>query len=155
LQPYVPVAAPTDPLILQLSVPYVEVKVNDLLEFDVRANRRCELQILYVEETKTVEELPPEVLGPAFLEAGETRRIPYPGSGMQLRFDTPGKGETMVAFCREGGLGDKRITGQGAVDYAKDRFQPLSRGLVIERTDTVARDNGQSATNVVTFNVQP
>ena len=155
LQPYVPVVAPDDPLILQLSVPYVEVKVNDLLEFDVTANRRCELQILYVEETKTVEELPPEVLGPTFLDAGETRRIPYPGSGMQLRFDTPGKGETMVAFCREGGLGDKRISGQGAVAYANERFQPLSRGLVIERTETVARDNGQSATNVVTFNVRP
>lgn len=148
-----PPAAPTDPLRLELSVPVVNVRVNDLLQFDVRANRRCELQVLYVEETKTVEELPPEVLGPAFLEAGETRRIPYPGSGFQLRFDTPGQGETMVAFCREGGLGDKRISGQGAVDYAKTRFQPLSRGLVIERTQTVAEDSGLSATNVVTFNV--
>jgi hypothetical protein len=58
-----------------------------------------------------------------------------------------------VAFCREGGLGDKRISGQGAIDYANERFQPLSRGLVIERTQTVAKDNGQSATNAVTFNV--
>ncbi len=153
LPPYQPPVKAADPLILELWVPKVEVKVNDLLEFDVRANRKCELQVLYVEETKTVEELPPEVLGPVFLEAGETRRIPFPGSGLQLRFDTPGKGETMVAFCREGGLGDKRISGQGAVDYAKERFQPLSRGLVIERTDQVAKDNGQSATNAVTFNV--
>jgi mono/diheme cytochrome c family protein len=148
-----PPAKPADPLVLELSVPYVNVKVNDLLEFDVKANRKCELQVLYVEETKTVEELPPEVLGPAFLEPGETRRIPYPGSGFQLRFDTTGQGETMVAFCREGGLGDKRITGQGAVDYAAERYQPLSRGLVIERTQTVAQDNGNSATNAVTFNV--
>jgi Domain of unknown function (DUF4384) len=129
------------------------VHVNDLLEFDVRANRACELQVLYVEETKTVEELPPEVIGPAYLQPGETRRIPYPGSGYQLRFDTPGQGETMVAYCREGGLGDTRITGQQAVDYAADRFQPLSRGLVIERTEQVARDNGISAANAVTFNV--
>ncbi len=153
LQPYTPPVAISDPLVLELSVPYVEVHVNDLLQFDVKANRRCELQVLYVEETKTVEEMPPEVLGPAFLEAGETRRIPYPGSEYQLRFDTPGKGETMVAFCREGGLGDKRISGQGAIDYANERYQPLSRGLVIERTQTVAKDNGQSATNAVTFNV--
>ncbi|MGV8949488.1 MAG: c-type cytochrome [Cypionkella sp.] len=153
LQPYVAPEYPSDPLVLELSVPYVEVHVNDLLQFDVKANRRCELQVLYVEETKTVEELPPEVLGPAYLEAGETRRIPVAGSGFQLRFDTPGRGETMVAFCREGGLAEKRISAQGAIDYANDRFQPLSRGLVIERTQTVAQDNGQSATNAVTFNV--
>lgn len=144
-----------DPLILELSVPYVEVRVDDLLEFDVRANRACELQVLYVEETKTVEELPPEVIGPAFLEPGETRRIPYPGSGFQLRFDTTGKGETMVAYCREGGLGSARISGQQAVDYANDHFQPLSRGLVIERSVQVEKDNGASATNAVTFNVAP
>ncbi len=155
LQAYVAPVDNADPLILELSVPYVEVKVNDLLEFDVKANRACELQVLYVEETKTVEELPPEVLGPAFLEAGETRRIPYPGSGFQLRFDTTGKGETMVAYCREGGLGDTRISGEAAVAYAKGRFQPLSRGLVIERTEQVAKDGGLSATNAVTFNVAP
>lgn len=153
LQAYQPPVGNDDPLVLELSVPYVEVRVNDLLEFDVRANRACELQVLYVEETKTVEELPPEVIGPAYLEPGETRRIPFPGSGYQLRFDTAGQGETMVAYCREGGLGDTRITGQQAVDYAAGRFQPLSRGLVIERTEQVARDNGISATNAVTFNV--
>ncbi len=144
-----------DPLILELSVPNVEVRVNDLLEFDVRANRACELQVLYVEETKTVEELPPEVIGPAFLEPGETRRIPYPGSGFQLRFDTTGRGETMVAYCREGGLGNARISGQQAMDYATDHFQPLSRGLVIERIAQVEADGGTSATNAVTFNVAP
>jgi len=144
-----------NPLILELSVPYVEVRVDDLLEFDIRANRACELQVLYVEETKTVEELPPEVIGPAFLEPGEIRRIPYPGSGFQLRFDTTGRGETMVAYCREGGLGDARISGQQAMDYASEHFQPLSRGLVIERSAQVARDNGASATNAVTFNVAP
>jgi mono/diheme cytochrome c family protein len=153
LPAYAPAADIADPLILELSVPYVEVHVNDLLEFDVRANRACELQVLYVEETKSVEELPPEVIGPTYLEPGETRRIPYPGSGYQLRFDTTGQGETMVAYCREGGLGDTRITGEQAVKYAADRFQPLSRGLVIERTEQVARDNGASATNAVTFNV--
>ncbi|MCF8484819.1 MAG: c-type cytochrome [Rhodobacteraceae bacterium] len=152
---YAPPQKAYDPLVLELSVPVVNVYVNDLLEFDVRANRRCELQVLYVEETKTVEELPPEVIGPAFLEPGELRRIPYPGSGFRLRFDTPGKGETMLAYCREGGLGDTRLTGQGAMDYAREHFQPLSRGLIIERTEQVAEDNGQSATNSVTFNVSP
>jgi len=155
LTAYQPPVENHDPLILELSVPYVDVHVNDLLEFDVRANRACELQVLYVEETKNVEEMPPEVIGPAYLQPGETRRIPYTGSGFQLRFDTPGKGETMVAYCREGGLGDTRISGAQAVDYANKRFQPLSRGLVIERTEQVAKDNGVSATNAVTFNVAP
>ncbi|WP_181705479.1 c-type cytochrome [Chthonobacter rhizosphaerae] len=155
LAPFNPVVKPADALQLQLSVPRVNVKVNDLLQFDVKATKRCELQVLYVEETRVVEDLPTEVIGPAFLEAGETRRIPFPGSGFQLRFDTPGRGETMVAFCREGGLGTKRITGAAAMAFAKERFQPLSRGIVIERTQQVAADNGLSATNVITFDVAP
>ena len=153
VEAYVPPKVVKDPLHLSLAVPYVNVKVNDLLEFDISANKRCELQVLYVEETKNVEELPPEVLGPAFLEAGEVRRIPYPGSGFQLRFDTPGKGETMIAFCRAGGLGNKRIDAGYALNYAKEHFQPLSRGIVIERTKEVAKDEGQSAVHAVTFQV--
>ena len=148
-----PPAKKADALELYLTVPNVNVHVNDLLEFDITANHRCELQVFYVEETETIEVLPQEVLGPKFLEAGERRRIPYPGSGLRLRFDTPGKGETMVAFCREGGLGEARIDGEYALNYAKEHYQPLSRGLVIERFKEVEKDLGGSAVHAVTFQV--
>ena len=142
-----------DRLTLALHVPKTEVYVNDLLEFTVKANKKCELQIFYVEESKNIEELPGQILGPRFLEAGEERRIPYEGSGLQIRLDEPGKGETMLAFCREGGLGDYGMTAEGALDYAKKHFQPLTRGIAIEAATKVAEDEGQSATNHVTFNV--
>ncbi len=144
---------PVDRLKLSLSVPYTEVYVNDLLEFDVHANKRCELQVFYVEESKEIVEMPQEILGPRFLEAGETRRIPYAGSGLQIRFDEPGEGETMLAFCREGGLADKGMKANDVLDYAKSRGQPLTRGITIEAAKKVQVDEGQSATNSVTFTV--
>lgn len=70
--------APADKLVLSLSVAAKSVRVNDLLQFEVQANRRCELQVLYVEEGAVVEELPQDLLGPSFLEAGERRVIPVP-----------------------------------------------------------------------------
>lgn len=153
---YTPPAAPApDRLQLGLNVPKTVVYVNDLLEFDVTANKRCELQIFYVEESKNIEELPQAILGPQFLEAGETRRIPYAGSGLQIRFDEPGANETMFAFCREGGLGDQRMTAVAALDYAKSRYQPLTRGITIEAATRVEKDEGASAANHVTFNVLP
>lgn len=154
---YAPPVAEMNPerLKLAIHVPRTEVYVNDLLEFTVTADQRCELQILYVEESKTIEEMPQAILGPVFLEPGEVRKIPYEGSGLQIRFDEPGKGETMLAFCRVGGLGDKRMTAQGALDYARSHFQPLTRGISIEAANTVASDGGASATNHVTFNVLP
>jgi len=153
---YAPPAPPrADRLTLSINVPRTEVYVNDLLDFTVSANQRCELQMFYVEATKNIEELPPQLLGPAFLEPGELRRIPYDGSGLQIRFDEPGKGETMLAFCRVGGLGTQRMTASGALAYAKSQFQPLTRGLSIEAAKKVAEDGGASATNHVTFNVLP
>lgn len=152
---YVPPPKPADKLELAISVPKVEVHVDDLLVFDVSANKRCELQIFYIEESTNIEELPQQILGPRFLEAGEVRRIPYEGSGLQIRFDEPGEGETMLAFCRTGGLGEKRMTAQGALDWAKSRFQPMSRGIIIEAASRVSEDAGQSAVNAVTFTVRP
>jgi hypothetical protein len=142
-------------LTLSLSVPQVQTRVGDLLAFDVSASRRCELQILYVEEGNTVEELPQSVLGAPFLEAGEVRRIPDPKSGLQLRFNTPGKGETMLAFCREGGLGDQRIDAAEAIAKAKARSRPLTKGIAIEAATRVEESAGASALNAVTFNVEP
>ncbi|MGY3439202.1 MULTISPECIES: c-type cytochrome [unclassified Marinovum] len=142
-----------DKLTLAIHVDRNQYYVNDLLEFEIEVNKRCELQVFYVEESKNIEEMPPQLLGPTFMEAGERRKIPYDGSDLQIRFDTPGSGETMLAFCRSGGLGDKKMSAEGAKDYAKSHFQPLTRGISIESAKIVAEDDGQSATNHVTFDV--
>jgi mono/diheme cytochrome c family protein len=142
-----------DRLKLALSVPATTVYVNDLLEFDISATQRCELQIFYVEEGKAIEELPQAILGPQFLEAGEVRRIPFEASGLQIRFDTPGTGETMLAYCRAGGLGHLRMDEASVAQYAHERSLPLTRGISIEAASQVADDKGASATNHVTFNV--
>jgi mono/diheme cytochrome c family protein len=148
-------ALPSNRLQLALSVPQTAVRVNDLLVFDIQANKRCELQVFYVEGGEGIEELPQKLLGPKYLEPGETRRIPFPGSGLRLRFDTAGTGETMLAFCREGGLGDARMDSASVLDYARSRSQPLVRGIAIEAATKVENDAGNSATNFVTFNVRP
>jgi mono/diheme cytochrome c family protein len=140
---------------LAISVPKTQVHVGDLLRFNIQSNERCELQIFYVESHEGIEELPQGLLGPKFLDAGERREIPYPGSGFRLRFDSPGVNDTMLVFCRVGGLGDARMTTASVLDYAASRSQPLLRGIAIEAADRVSRDNGTSATNFVTFNVKP
>jgi hypothetical protein len=144
-----------DRLQLSISVPETNVHVNDLLVFDISANKRCELQVFYVEGSSGIEEMPQDLLGPAYLDAGEVRRIPFPGSGFRLRFDSPGINDTMLAFCREGGLGDARMSATSAVEYARSRSQPLLRGIAIEAVEKVSVDNGDSATSFVTFNVSP
>ncbi|MEP1423349.1 MAG: hypothetical protein ABJX32_00790 [Tateyamaria sp.] len=129
--------------------------MNDLLRFDISASKRCELQIFYIEGSDGIEELPQALLGPAFLEAGEVRRIPFPGSGYRLRFDAPGTNDTMLAFCREGGLGQERMTAASVWEYSHSRAQPLLRGIAIEAAGKVTDDKGSSATNFITFNVRP
>ncbi|MDO6728615.1 cytochrome c [Marinovum sp. 2_MG-2023] len=145
--------AKKDKLTLAIHVDQNDYYIDDLLEFTIEASHKCELQMFYVEESKNIEELPGALLGPQFLEAGEKRKIPYEGSGLRIRFDEPGKGETMLAYCRMGGLGDQKMTAEGALDYAKSRFQPLTRGIAIEAAERVQEDGGQSATNHVTFEV--
>lgn len=146
--------APKDKLTLAIHVDRNEYRVDDLLEFTIKASHRCELQMFYVEESKNIEELPVQIMGPAFLEPGEVRKIPHEGSGLRIRFDEPGSGETMLAFCRVGGLGDKKMTAEGALEYAKSHFQPLTRGIAIEAAERVSDDGGLSATNHVTFDVK-
>jgi hypothetical protein len=61
----------------------------------------------------------------------------------------------MLAFCREGGLGAARMNAAAVKDYAASRSQTLLRGIAIEAADRVSQDEGNSATNFVTFNVSP
>lgn len=154
LAAYVPPAVPADPLTLRLHVPYQQVRVNELLSFEVEANRACTLQIVYVEANQRVVVFPQAVLGEALLRPGERRRIPQAASGLQLRFDRPGSGEALLAYCREPGSTQPPMVAEQLVQAARARYQPLTRGLEIEAGARVQNDAGQSAFASVTFDVR-
>ncbi|WP_071797520.1 c-type cytochrome [Natronohydrobacter thiooxidans] len=150
---YVPPAQPDDPLRLRLHVPRQRVQVNELLTFEVEANRTCELQIVYIEVNDRIVVLPTEVLGNPVLQAGERRLVPQPQSSLQLRFDRPGSGEKLLAYCREPGSRQPPMDAAELVAASRARFQPLERGIVIEASKAVLADEGRSAFASVTIDV--
>ncbi|WP_377288503.1 c-type cytochrome [Rhizobium sp. SG2393] len=129
------------------------VKVGDPLSFELSANEACELQVLYVESTGNVEEIPAAMIGNTTLQPGERRQIPQPGSG-SITFDAPAPAETMIAFCRVGGLGDKRMSADDARRLVAQSNQPATKGIAINLAKKAEADNGASTLNMVTFDVK-
>ena len=153
-------------LALSVDVKNTDVFVDEKLSFKVEANNKCELQIFYVESDGNVEEIPQSMIGEAFLEAGKPRAIPDPASG-DLVFDAVGADETMLLFCREGGLGNQRLNAKGAKKLAKSSGEATSRGIAIKLFEKAKADEkkadanneatggkGTSAIHLVTFNVK-
>ncbi len=153
LPDYTPPEPVIDPLILTLHVPRQQVYVDELLTFEVEANRACNLQVIYVEINDTIVELPASVIGEMPLAPGERRLIPQPASGLQLRFDSPGVGETLLAFCREPSSSQAALDGDQILTQARELFQPLFRGLTIEAAERTEADQGRSAFASVTIDV--
>ena len=58
------------------------------------------------------------------------RRLNEAGSG-NLTFDSPSPGETMIAVCKIGGLGDQKLTAEKAKQIVAGSRQPTTRGLAI------------------------
>ncbi|MCF3641118.1 c-type cytochrome [Rhizobium sp. TRM95111] len=138
---------------LALHVPSTVAKVGDQLSFELSVNQACELQILYVEDTGTVEVIPDVMIGNTTLQPNEKRLIPQAGTG-NLTFDTPSAAETMIAFCRAGGLGDQKLTPEKAKDLVAKSKQPLTRGLAINLAKQAQDDNGASSLQMVTFEIK-
>ncbi|OCW59482.1 c-type cytochrome [Hoeflea olei] len=146
---------------LAVAVAATDVKVNDMLSFTVTANRACELQIFYVETDGTVEVIPQEMIGAPYLEPGVARRIPDAAVG-DLIFDTQGYNESLVLFCREGGLGDQRLSAEGARKMISQSTEKPTRGLLVkmhEQKKAVEAtlpdaQKGRSALQLITFNVR-
>jgi mono/diheme cytochrome c family protein len=150
---------------LKVDIKNTDVFVDERLSFNVTANRACELQVFYVESDGNVEVVPQEMIGEKFLAAGKPRRIPDPASG-DLVFDEAASNETLVLFCREGGLGNQRLSAEQAKRLADASGEPTSRGLAIILYETAkdaeskasandpAAGNGTSAIHMVTFNVK-
>jgi mono/diheme cytochrome c family protein len=145
--------AQADKLKLALHVSSTNAKVGDYLSFELSTNNACELQVMYVEDTGNVEIIPDVMIGNTTLNAGERRLIPQPGTGT-LTFDTPSAGETMIAVCRSGGLGDQKLTAEKARELVANSHQPPTRGLAINLTDKAAKDNGASGVQMVTFEIK-
>lgn len=145
---------------LSIRVPRTSVRVNEDLRFDVTANRRCELQVLYVEANGHVEVIPQEMIGAPFLEPGKPRRIPQEGVGA-LVFDTPAYNETLLVFCREGGLGKARLDAAAARALIAKSGAPPSRGLAIKLVErqkaqaaAAPQQKGRAAINMLSFNIR-
>ena len=155
-----------------MNVKNTDVFVDEKLTFTVTANKACELQILYVESNYNVEVIPDDFLGKStFLEAGKARTVPDASVG-ELVFDEPGLNETMVLFCREGGLGNQKLDEAAAKKLAdsKETGERPTRGLAIKvfekakaeekKADAKAGGDakeggkGTSAIHMVTFNVK-
>ena len=150
---YTPPPVVDNPLELTLHVPRQQVYVDELLTFEVEANRACTLQIIYVEINDSIVELPASVIGAQPLAPGERRLIPQPASGLQLRFDSPGVGETLLAFCREPSSAQPALDADEMLALARERYQPLFRGLTIEAAERTEEDLGRSAFASVTIDV--
>ena len=154
---------------LAVKVANTDVFVDEQLSFDVTASNACEVQIFYIESDGNVEVIPQEMIGEATLPAGKARTIPDPASG-KLVFDTPGSDETLLLFCREGGLGNQRLSAEDAKKLVKKSGETATRGLAIklfekakaeekkadekEGGDAKEGGKGTSAIHMVTFNVK-
>jgi hypothetical protein len=145
--------AQADKVKLALLVPSTTAKVGDYLSFELTTNHSCELQVMYVEDTGNVEIIPDVMIGNTTLNAGERRLIPQPGSG-NLTFDSPSPGETMLAYCRIGGLGDQKLTAEKAKELAASSKQPTTRGLAVNLAKQAEKDNGASGLQMVTFEIK-
>ncbi|MFZ1813715.1 MAG: c-type cytochrome [Rhizobiaceae bacterium] len=156
-------------LTLAVKVANTDVFVDEQLSFDVTANKECEVQIFYIESDGNVEVIPQEMIGDKNLPAGKARTIPDPASG-KLVFDTPGADETLLLFCREGGLGKQRLSAEDAKKLVKKSGETATRGLAIKLFEKAKSDEkkadakaggdakeggkGTSAIHMVTFNVK-
>ncbi|MFC3072793.1 c-type cytochrome [Shinella pollutisoli] len=138
---------------LALRVPSTTAKVGDKLSFELSTNHACELQVMYVEDTGNVEIIPDVMIGNTVLNPGEQRLIPQPGTG-DLTFDSPSSAETMVAFCRAGGLGDQKLTAEKARELVASSRQPPTKGLAINLAKQAEKDNGAAGVQMVTFEIR-
>ena len=127
--------------------------MGDHLSFELSTNHACELQIVYVEDTGNVEIIPDVMIGSTTLEPGERRMIPQPGTG-NLTFDSPSPGETMIAVCKAGGLGDRKLTVDRARQLVAGSKQPTTRGLAINLAKQAEEDHGASGLQMVTFEIR-
>lgn len=144
--------AQADKVKLALHVSSTRAKVGDYLSFELSTNHACELQVVYVEDTGNVEIIPDVMVGNTTLNPGERRLIPQPGTG-NLTFDSPSPGETMIAVCRIGGLGDQKLTAEMAKQLVAGSKQPTTRGLAINLAKQAEQDNGASGLQMVTFEI--
>ena len=138
---------------LAIKVASSYVKVGDKLSFSISTNKDCELQVLYVESDGKVEVFPQAFIGDATLRAGEQRQIP-PAAVGDVIFDSAAPNETLIAFCKAGGLGHDRLTAEAAKKLATGASQPLTRGITFKLAEKGKVNAGKSAVQVITFEVQ-
>nr|WP_321444829.1 c-type cytochrome [uncultured Cohaesibacter sp.] len=141
---------------LALHVPSTRVKVDDLLAFKLTANRACELQLFYVQEDGKVLEFPSAIVGDPHIIAGKAKQVPDPNSEHQARFSEPASVETLVAYCREGGLGNRRLSADDAYKLVQKNGPGAgAKALTFELVKRTKETKGKEAVHMVQFEVMP
>ena len=93
------------------------------------------------------------MIGDNILKAGEKRLIPTKESG-EIEFDEPGIAETLLMYCKVGGLGTDRLDKKQAIAIAKASNKQATRGIAIKLAEKVEESKGENAFHMVTFNVK-
>lgn len=147
-----PTPPAADTFRLDATADKTNAKVGETLSFDVTANKACDLQVVYVEADGNVESIPEEMIGKERLKAGEVRTIPQPETGV-IRFDTPGKNETLVILCRTEDLAGFNLDKEKAIELTKKYKSNFKRGVAIELAKKVRSDPEANAFKFITFNI--
>ncbi|MDW9567248.1 hypothetical protein GOA98_09080 [Sinorhizobium meliloti] len=116
------------------------------------ATKVSELQVVYVDANGNVEEVPLEMIGDRNLAANEVRTIPQPDTG-NIRFDTPGRKETLVVLCHIAGASQFKLDKEMAARLLKKYKNNFKRGVAIELSKKVRSDPATNGFKFVTFNV--
>lgn len=141
---------------LSLNVGSTTVRVGDLLSIELVANRDCELQMFYVQENGEVVEFPAEYVGEPFLKAGIPKHLPDPNSPFVAEFTDDALRESLVAYCRVGGLGDRRVSEAGVLDLMKKAGAGAGdRELTFKLVERAKQEDGLEAVQLVRFEVLP
>ena len=159
-QPRYEAAGPAGPdmgkLTLSLNVAATTVSVGDLLSIELVANRDCELQLFYVQENGDVVEFPKDYVGEPFLKAGVPKHLPDPNSPFVAEFTDTALRESLVAYCRVGTLGDRRVSEAGVLDLMKKAGVGAGdRELTFKLVERASQEDGLEAVQLVRFEVLP
>lgn len=92
------------------------------------------------------------MIGDRNLAANEVRTIPQPDTG-NIRFDTPGRKETLVVLCHIAGASQFKLDKEMAARLLKKYKNNFKRGVAIELSKKVRSDPATNGFKFVTFNV--
>ena len=105
-----------EPLKLSLNLASMDVHVDDLLTFEITANRDCLLQVFYIQANGEIVEFPETIVGSPLMRGGVAKQIPDANSSMRSRFAEAAIEETLVTYCRASHLESQKLSAAQAYE---------------------------------------